>query len=286
MFYGGKEMRGFFYGWYLKCQSNMQTLAVIPALHLAGRNRSCSIQIITETEAWTVNFPADAFHWAGGTISIGNNRFGKRGIQLAIQTPELSVKGKLDFGSLTPLEYSIMGPFSFVPFLECRHSVWSMQHLVCGTVFVNRQRYSFQDAWGYWEGDCGRSFPKKYIWTQCCFSGGSLMLSVADIPMACFHFNGVIAAVLWHGREYRLATYLGAKVAKLQDGVVQIVQGKLSLEARLPERPRKPLKAPVKGKMARTIHESAACRASYRFREGTRVLFAFETDMASFEYEY
>ena len=29
-------MSGSFYGWYLKCQSDTQTLAVIPAVHNAG----------------------------------------------------------------------------------------------------------------------------------------------------------------------------------------------------------------------------------------------------------
>lgn len=278
-------MYHFFYGWYLKCQSDTQTLSVIPAVHQTGKKRICSIQIITESNAWSVEFPANAYRRTGRTISIGKNQFGENGIRLAIRTPDLNIKGKLDFGTLTPLKYNIMGPFSFVPFLECRHSVWSMQHLVCGTAYINQQKYTFQNAQGYWEGDQGQSFPKKYIWTQCCFSGGSLMLSVADIPMAGFHFNGVIAVILWQGREYRLATYLGAKAVKIQNGVVKIVQGSLTLEARLLERTGNPLKAPVKGNMIRTIHESAACRTFYRFQKGNHTLFAFETDMASFEYE-
>lgn len=278
-------MDGFFYGWYLKCQSGLQTFAVIPALHKTGQKRTCSIQIITENDTWTVDFPADAFRRIGRTISIDKNRFGEKGIRLSIHTPDLSVKGKLDFGCLTPLKYDIMGPFSFVPFLECRHSVWSMRHPVCGTVYINRQKYSFQDAWGYWEGDQGRSFPQKYVWTQCCFPDGSLMLSVADIPIAGFHFNGVIAVVLWQGRQYRLATYLGARAVRLQDGMVRIVQGRLTLEAQLLESAGKALKAPIKGDMVRTIHENVSCRAFYRFQKGGRVLFAFETNRASFEYE-
>lgn len=51
---------------------------------------------------------------------------------------------------------------------------------------VNGREYSFRSAWGYWEGDRGRSFPREYVWTQCCFRGGSLMLSVADIPLPGF----------------------------------------------------------------------------------------------------
>lgn len=116
-------MYGSFYGWYLKCQSDTQTLAVIPAIHSAGRKRTCSIQIITDHDAWTVTFPADVFRRTKRNIFIGENRFGEKGIRLAIHTSQLNIKGKLDFGMLCPLKYDIMGPFTFVPFMECRHSV-------------------------------------------------------------------------------------------------------------------------------------------------------------------
>lgn len=279
-------MHDSFYGWYLKCQSDTQTLAVIPAVHSAGNKRTCSIQVITENDVWTVMFPADIFRRTGKDILIGKNRFGEKGIYLAIKSQQLTIRGKLNFGPLFPLKYDIMGPFAFVPFMECRHSVQSMRHSVTGDVCINGQKYSFQNAWGYWEGDRGRSFPEKYIWTQCCFSGGSLMLSVADIPMAGIHFTGIICAILWRGREYRIATYLGARVVRIQNRMVRVVQGSLVLDAWLLEASGHPLKAPVKGNMARTIHESASCRAFYRFRKEGRTLFAFETDRASFEYEY
>lgn len=279
-------MGGFFYGWYLKCQNHTQTLAVIPAIHRAGRKCSCSILIITQNGVWNIPFHAQSFHCAEENISIGKNRFGKKGIRLAIKRPELKIWGQLDFGALSPLKYDIMGPFALLPFLQCRHNVWSMKHRVSGTVWINGQEYFFQNAWGYWEGDRGRSFPSKYVWTQCCFLGGSLMLSVADIPILGFHFNGVISVVLWQGREYRLATYLGARAVQIRDGWIRIVQGDMMLDTRLLLRKEKPLNAPQMGDMVRTIHESAACRAFYRFRKGKQILFAFETDRASFEYEY
>lgn len=278
-------MRNFFYGWYFKCQSETQTLSVIPAVHRSGRKESCSIQVITGKQAWNVDYTAAAFHRAGKDIQIGKNRFGERGILLAVHTPELDISGELRFGPLSPLKYDIMGPFSILPFLECRHSVRSMRHLVCGSVDVNGQEYLFRNAFGYWEGDEGYSFPKEYAWTQCSFPGGSLMLSVADVPVAGFHFRGIIGIVLWKGREYRLATYLGAKAARVQDGKLRIVQGNLELEARLLEKAGTPLKAPANGDMTRTIHENAACRAFYRFRKGGSDLFSFQTDRASFEYE-
>ena len=41
-------MRNYFCGWYYKCQSPTQTLAVIPAVH----GGSHSIQLITDSGAW------------------------------------------------------------------------------------------------------------------------------------------------------------------------------------------------------------------------------------------
>ena len=279
-------MHGFFYGWYFKCQSDTQTLAVIPAVHNAGSRRACSIQMITDDDAWTVTFSADEFQRSGRKILIGENRFGEKGIQMDISTPQLTVRGKLDFGPLCPLKYDIMGPFAFVPFMECRHSVWSMRHAVRGKVSVNGREYSFRNAQGYWEGDQGRSFPEKYIWTQCFFSGGSLMLSVADIPMAGFHFTGITGVILWRGKEYRIATYLGARVIRIQNGMVRVIQGNLELDVRLIKASARSLRAPANGDMVRTIRESAACQAFYRFRKKGRTLFSFETDRASFESEY
>lgn len=279
-------MHQFFYGWYMKCQSDTQTLAVIPAVHSTRNKRACSIQVITDQGAWTAMFDADSYRQTKNGIFIGENRFDKQGIRLAIRTPDLSMMGKLDFGPLSPLKYDIMGPFAFVPFMECRHSVWSMRHLVSGAVRINERKYSFQDALGYWEGDRGRSFPKEYLWTQCCFQGGVLMLSVADIPMAGIHFTGMIGVILWQGKEYRIATYLGARAVQIQNKTVRVIQGNMQLDARLLEASGRPLMAPAKGDMVRTIHESASCRAFYRFRTGSRTLFAFETDRASFEYEY
>lgn len=279
-------MQDFFYGWYLKCQSATQTLAVIPAIHQTGRERTCSIQIITEKEALAVTFPAHAFRRTGKNIYIEENLFCKRGIRLAINTLDIKIKGKLYFGSLCPLKYNIMGPFACVPFMECRHSVWSMCHSVNGNINLNGQKYLLKNDLGYWEGDYGHSFPKRYVWTQCFLPNGSLMLSVADIPLAGIQFTGIIGVVLWKGQEYRLATYLGARVIQLRNKMIRLVQGSMELEVRLLEEVARPLKAPDQGAMVRTIHENASCRAFYQFRKENRILFSLETNRASFEYEY
>lgn len=112
------------------------------------------------------------------------------------------------------------------------------------------------------------------------------MLSVADIPFGRYHFTGIIGIVHWRGKEYRLATYLGAKAVKMENGEIIIQQGDMRLSARLVEQHSHPLSAPINGAMSRTIHESASCRASYSFQKNSHTLFSFESSNASFEYEY
>jgi hypothetical protein len=72
-------------------------------------------------------------------------------------------------------------------------------------------------------------------------------------------------------------------VVQIQNGKIRIVQGNMELEVRLLE---SSLKAPMAGNMERTIREGAACRALYRFYKNGSPVFDFETDKASFEYEY
>lgn len=279
-------MGDYFNGWYFKCQSGHQTFAVIPAVHKEKKETSCSIQVITDLGSWNVCFPCEAYRKTRTGIRIGENCFGREGIRLELRTPELTAEGNISFGELSPIQYDIMGPFRYVPFMECRHSVFSMKHRVDGSLNINGVSYEFQDGAGYWEGDRGRSFPKEYAWTQCLFPGGSIMLSVADIPIGGFHFTGIIGVILWEGKEYRLATYLGAKAERLRDMELIVQQGSLRFQAKLLERSGHPLYAPQLGAMRRRINEHPSCRAYYRFQAEGRTLFAFEADNASFEYEY
>ena len=282
----GLPMHSYFCGWYYRCQSDDQTLAIIPSVHKTKGSEFCTIQLITDTNAFHAQFPYDQFQEDDDQIRIGNNRFGKAGVLLDIHAPGFCVEGSVRFGNFTPIRYDIMGPFQYVPFMQCRHSVYSMRHRVDGQIRVNDVPYVFQDAVGYLEGDRGHSFPKEYAWTQCSFPGGALMLSVADIPLGCFRFVGVIGIVVLHGKEYRLATYLGAKAVKIKDGEIIVKQGRFCLTVKQLGLPGSPLQAPVGGAMTRTIHEHPSCKAYYRFTDGHVTLLELESPNAAFEFEY
>lgn len=276
----------YFKGVYFKCTNDTQTIAFIPSIHYYNKKYRALLQIITDKAAYQIPFSNIKITEKPLLIKIGNSVFCKHGIKLKISTKELNVQGKLKFGELAPIGYDIMGPFKYVPLMQCRHSVYSMAHRVDGKITVNGQQYKFNNGVGYIEGDRGISFPKRYIWTQCNFASGSLMLSVADIPMFGTCFTGIICVVMLNGKEHRLATYLGAKLTHIGDNSVTVSQGKYELTAKLIKKNAHPLSAPVKGKMNRTIHESVSCSAYYKFSFNDKVLCEFSSDRASFEFEY
>lgn len=278
--------KDYFKGWYFKCSSKNKTIAFIPAFHSRNNNETASLQIITDENSYNLSFPFLEYSEKPLYIRIGNNVFSENGIIINIKSDKLTVKGNLQFGKFSPIGYDIMGPFKYIPFMQCRHSVYSMRHQVSGNLTLNNQHINFQSGIGYMEGDCGTSFPNRYIWTQCFFGNGSLMLSAADIPMLGLNFTGIIGVIYLNGKEYRIATYLGAKICEINSSSITVVQGSYKLNAKLIKNNAHSLAAPDNGKMNRIIHESASCKAYYKFSYKNKILCEFISDRASFEFEY
>lgn len=279
-------MRYNFRGWYFRCQSDTRTLAVIPSVHRTDRGTFCTLQLITDTQSFQVRLPDSDFQMQSEQIWMAGSLFHQKGFTLDIQTPDLQAAGSVRFGPFTPIRYDIMGPFQYVPFLQCRHSVFSMRHRVDGLIRVNGNPFEFRSGTGYLEGDRGRSFPRGYVWTQCFFPEGSLMLSVAEIPLGGLGFTGVIGVLLIDGKEYRLATYLGARAVKTEPEEIIVRQGRFTLTVSPRGKAGHPLRAPVGGDMVRTIREQISCPVSYRFTENGRILLELDAPNAALEYEY
>ena len=220
-------------------------------------------------------------------IRIGQSLFTSRKISLHIEGNGLSLRGTVHCGPFTPLKSDIMGPFRFLPGMECAHGVISMGHPLEGSLTLNGKTLDVSGGMGYIETDRGRSFPSAYLWTQCVWGElnfTSLMLSIATIPMAGARFTGCICVVCYGGREYRLATYQGARVEQWSGAGAAVRQGKYRLTAELLEGQGCPLRAPAGGVMARTIHESLRAAVRYRFWAGETLLFDHTDRCAGFEY--
>ena len=291
-YYHAARRRGpYFEGWYSKFQTrDGKALAIIPALHIdaAGR-RSTSLQVITDSETWWLEYPEREFRTLENRfeIQIGKNVFSDQGAWLNADREGFSLHGTLRYGALSPLKSDIMGPFRFFPGMQCSHGVISMAHPIEGALTLNGKAMNFSGGTGYIETDRGCSFPCAYLWTQCGWQGlqrNSLMLSIATVPLPFGSFTGCICTILYDGREYRLATYRGARVKQWSNNGAIIHQGKYRLEVRLLEGQGQPLWAPVEGKMGRTVYESIRAKVRYRFWYGKQFLFDHTDDYASFEF--
>lgn len=278
----------YFKGWYCKLQTKEgdNALALIPALHIDERGRrSASLQVIAKDRSWWLEYPGTAFRQEGTRLRLGESLFHPEGILLQVEARGLSLRGKLRFGPAVGLRSDIMGPFRFLPNMECVHGVHSMGHAVEGSLCLNGRALDFTGGLGYVESDRGCSFPSRYLWAQSSWQGaGSLMLAVATIPLAGHCFTGCICAVLYGGREYRLATYRGVKVLAWSARGAVIRQGRYCLAVEVLERQSQPLRAPVEGEMGRTIHESLCASLRCRFWAGNHLLFDRVDRCAGFEY--
>jgi hypothetical protein len=225
--------RGEFEGWYLKLvdEPGRQPYALIPGVFL-GEDRHAFIQVLdgrSGTAAYH-RFPLEAFRAAHDRfeIAIADSRFGTAGVTLAIEAGETSagqaVRGDVRFGPwrpwpVTALSPGVMGPYGFVPFMECNHGILSLDHALEGRLEVDGRRTDFGAGRGYTEKDWGRSFPAGYVWTHSNHfdrPGVSLTAAVAVIPWLTGAFRGYIIGLLVDGDLHRFTTYTGAVLERLE----------------------------------------------------------------------
>lgn len=271
MYHGWGKNRCYFEGWYYKLVNAEadKIFAVIPGISIdSDGSKHAFIQILDgiKAEAEYFKFDFDRFSPGKGEfkIAIADNLFTKNYIILNL--PDITCK--LEFTGLSSWPnkwYSpgIMGPFTFVPFMECYHGIISMNHMLTGKLSLKSEIIDFTGGRGYTEKDWGRSFPLAYLWLQSNHfeeSGTSIKLSVARIPWIGRSFNGFIAGLLHKGKLYEFTTYNSSKIEHLDilsDKVdVQIANKKFRLSLSVKREKATLLASPVSGKMSGHISES------------------------------
>ena len=265
-----------FEGWYFKHQKGDDMVAFIP-----GRAESGAfIQLISHEGARQFEILNLSLH--DGIIRADQCWFSRQGCHIELP----GVSGEIAYGSLAPLFSDIMGPFRFFP-MECRHGVLSMAHTLQGSIIMDGHLHSFDGGIGYAEKDSGTSFPRSYLWMQCndFQKACSIMISIAHIPFCGSSFRGCICAILYQGKEYRLATYRGVKVQAFTPEHIRLSQGSLLLELDIaPSHAGHPLRAPQRGKMSSTIRESCNVHLRARLWKRGKTIFDLHSDHAAYEF--
>jgi hypothetical protein len=277
-FQGRRRRRRYFEGWYFKCISadRRHAVAVIPGIASDPKgNRHAFIQIINAVSGKTYyfRFPYDQFESPEDRFSvrIGENAFDSSGLSLSLYSEEGSVCGQLKFANIRAFPVSrlrpgIMGPLTFVPFLECYHAIVHLSHSICGQITLDGESLDFTGGSGYIEKDYGRSFPRKYIWIQAGhFANGNaaFVFSRARIPFRIGSFTGFFGYFTdFRHMTLLFASYNGSRLhsfqvdpeAKTCSGVLTNRHGALEFRAEMSGGGR--LRAPVDGLMSREIIES------------------------------
>ena len=212
----------YFEGWYFKISGSQGNISFIPGIHIDNEKKSAFIQVITDFFSYYIDYPFDKFDFCHNpfSITLENNFFSLDKIEIDIKDINIDIHGKLIFNNILNIQKKIfspnvMGPFSFIPFMECNHAILSMKHNVYGNLLINNTLYNFNNSIGYIEKDWGISFPSSYLWVQANNfnnSNVSFMLSVANIPLSFMSFRGFICILILNDIEYKFATYTGAKI--------------------------------------------------------------------------
>lgn len=171
----------YFEGWYYKqaTPDERTVICFIPGLSISKGKTSPFMQVIlAQKSGETWRQTTDWLDYADKrsqdepfSFEVGKNCFSRDTIRIDFITDRLKVKGELSFHNMIALPTSswaptIMGPFSYLPAMECIHNVISLDHTIEGILTINGDVIDFTKGKGYIEKDWGGSFPSRYIWLQ------------------------------------------------------------------------------------------------------------------------
>ena len=302
LFQGKKYLdtkKNYFEGWYFKNINMDEGISLIPGISINNGKKICFIQIITNDSSYYIEYEFDLFEYSDNPfyIKIGDNYFSKDKLHIDIKVKKqnIIVFGDVRYYNCMNIDTNIfspniMGPFSYIPFMECNHAILSMKCNTYGYVKINNKKITFDDGIGYIEKDYGCSFPNKYIWMQ----GNnfddkkvSFMCSIADIPFMFFTFRGLICCLIIDDLEYRFATYNNSKIIKYNindekiDVIIKRGEYLLHIEANIADGLK--LAAPVNGKMAKNIRESINAKIKVELKKNDIVIFSSVSSNCGFE---
>ncbi len=158
LFQGEKYLntnKNYFEGWYFKNTNKENTIAFIPGINITENDKKAFIQVITDEMSYFINYNINDFKYniTPFSIQIAQNFFSKEKVSINISdnTQNLEINGELIYLDnknikTNILNPNIMGPFSYVPFMECNHAILNMQNSIKGMININGQKMNFDNG--------------------------------------------------------------------------------------------------------------------------------------------
>lgn len=293
LFQGRKYLNkkeNYFEGWYFKNSINNYSISFIPGININSENQNAFIQIITNNSSYFINYDIDDFKFNLNpfSIKIGKNIFSKDFIYLNIfdKKQNLKINGYINYEKNTNIKTNffnpnIMGPFSYVPHMECNHAILCMKNRTYGLLYINKKRINFNNGTGYIEKDWGISFPKSYVWCQgnnFQNSNSSFMLSIANIPFKFLEFKGIICVLKTNNKEFKFTTYNNTKLIenkiKKNSIFITLKRGNYYLTIKSENNSGQKLSAPIQGKMKKIIFENINSKITVTLKKNNKIIFS------------
>lgn len=290
IFQGNLNMKNYFEGWYFKnaAPDLEHVWSFIPGISLTKADPHAFIQVINGMTGETnyISYSTNEFKWdkAKLYLKIGKSVFTDKFINLDIETEKLKVTGLLGYSNTVPFPGTIFSPgimgwYSFVPFMECKHGIVSANHNIAGSLTINGYEIDFTDGKGYIEKDWGTSFPEAWLWIQAnnfSNSNSSFSFSVAKIPWLGKYFIGFFAFLYYNNRFLLFSTYNKSDITDIKHSSETIDIALKSHDYQLTVSVLKSnfgeLRAPVSGDMSRRIKESIDSEVSLKLFDNNNSL--------------
>lgn len=302
IFQGEKELNSltnYFEGWYFKISSAFGSISFIPGINIENGHANAFVQVITPMNSYFINYPISTFHFSHSpfNIRIGNNAFSMNSLHIDIHNSKhgIDINGDISLSNhcnLSPTTFSpyIMGPFSYLSFMECNHSILSMKSTVNGKIYINNNVITFENGIAYIEKDWGSSFPESYVWLQgnnFRNPSASFFLSIANIPFKFMRFRGIICGLLINSKEYKFTTYYGCKLLKYEVNkhATNIIfkNRNYTIHIFAENKNEQKLSAPVNGNMSKKISESLCSNIKIQLFKNDKIIFEDESTNCGME---
>lgn len=274
LFQGDLNKKNYFEGWYFKHVSKdlSHAWSFIPGVSLTENDPHSFIQTLNgitgETEF--IRYPLEEFSWDKKKLylKIAGSVFSDKYIDLNIETGNSKISGHIDYKNIvnypkTLFSPGIMGWYSFVPYMECKHGIVSVNHDLTGEITVNENIVNFNAGKGYIEKDWGTSFPEAWLWIQAnnfTDHDTSFHFSVAKIPWRGKFFIGFISFLYFNKNYFLFSTYNNSVLTEMSHNKESVEfrmkNRKSVLKVRVVKKTFGELRAPDSGDMSRKIKES------------------------------
>lgn len=292
LFQGQKYLnqnKKYFEGWYFKNTGINNGISFIPGINIDGTNKKAFIQVITNNTSYFIDYDINDFSFSENPfyIKIQNNIFSKENIHIDIidEKQHLKINGDIKYSNskninVNILNPNIMGPFSYIPFMECNHAILSMKNTIVGAIKINDNIINLDGGNGYIEKDWGFSFSKTYIWCQgnnFQSQNASFLLAIANIPFKIFEFKGIICDFIIDDEEFKFTSYNNTRLIYyvVNEKLLNITLKKENYYLNVKSVYDKGLKlaAPIKGEMKKDIFESISGTMTITLKKKDKIIF-------------